>query len=113
MVSSKVKSKAVIHPENRITMKVITQNPDKLIGVKTIRVYSQIARIGRDPRKQTERALLISVLEKSSVDLKVDGKIIKKDPPFVTMKAADVKRCFGRQVEKLTDTSFFNLEHAL
>lgn len=109
MVSSKVKSKAVIRPENRITIKVITQDPDKLIGVKTTRVYSQIARMGRDPRKQTERALLISVLEKSSINLKVDGRIIKKDPPFVTMKAADVKRCFGRQVEKLADTSFFNV----
>ena len=109
MVSSKVKSKAVIRPENRITIKVITQDPDKLIGVKTTRVYSQIARMGRDPRKQTERALLISILEKSSINLKVDGRIIKKDPPFVTMKAADVKRCFGRQVEKLTDTSFFNV----
>ena len=112
MVSSRVKSKSAARSSNKVTIKIITQEPDSLIGVKTSRVYSQIARMSRDPRKQTERAFLITVLEESSVTTTVNGKTVKKDPPFVAMKAADVNKCFGRQVEKLPDASFFHLSKA-
>lgn len=112
MVSSRVKSKSAACPSNKITIKVIAQNPDSLIGVKTSRVYSQIARMSRDPRKQTERAFLITVLEESSVTTIVNGKTVKKDPPFVAMKAADVNKCFGKQVEKLPSASFIHLSKA-
>ena len=107
----KSKLKAVACQENKITMKVINQNPDELIGVKTTRVYSQIARMSRDPQKQTERVFLITVLEESSVKSIVRGRVVKKDPPFITMKAADIKRCFGRQLERLPDSSFFNMSN--
>ena len=104
MVSSRVKSKSAACPSNKITIKVIAQNPDSLIGVKTSRVYSQIARMSRDPRKQTERAFLITVLEESSVTTIVNGKTVKKDPPFVREGLLKFKKLAGWCIQCLCNS---------
>ena len=107
MVLSRTGLKSVVRVGNTVTIKVLAQNPDELIGVKTTRVYSQIARMGRAPYKQTERSILIGALEDARVRLTVNGREVKRDPPFVVMKAHDVTKCFGRQLENLPETSFF------
>ncbi len=107
MILSRTGLKFAVREGNTVTIKVLAQNPDELIGVKTIRIYSQIARMGRDPYKQTERGILIGALEDARVSLTVNGKTVKHDPPFVVMKANDVTKCFGRQLDKLPETSFF------
>lgn len=90
-------------------IQVISQKPDQLIGVKTSRVYSQIARVSRDSRMQLEKVILVDALEQSRIQVIVNGKTVKKDPPFIKMTAQNVKKCFGKQVEKLPKESFVKL----
>ena len=86
---------------------IAESNPERLIGVNTNRVYSQIARMGRNPDKQEAQAILISALEDAIVKIEIDGKTVKKDPPFVPVKAYDLKNCFGKQLKKLSESSVF------
>lgn len=113
MISSKTKSNIATHNGSRADNQAILQDPETLVGVKTTRVYSQIARMSRCPHKQAERALLIAALEGSSIKSTINGKTIKKDPPFVTMKALDVKRCFGHRAGKFTGVFFVNISSVL
>lgn len=109
MVSSSTKYKSDISHGEIADIQVISQNPEQLIGVRTSRVYSQIARISRDSRMQSEKAILVTVLEQSRIEITMNGKIVKKDPAFIKMTAHDVKKCFGKQVKKLPKESFFKL----
>ena len=110
MVSHQVKLKTPKRALNNITIKSISEfDPNHLIGIKTSRVYSQIARISRHPNKQTEKALLISALDRACIKSNVNGKIIKKDPPYGPMTADQIKLCFGGQVDRLPASSFIQL----
>lgn len=108
MVSCRLKSKSIRSTEQS-NLRSMLSNSNELIGVKTSRVYSQIARMGRNPGKQTERAILIDALERAILITTINGRDIKKDPPYITLTAQDVERCFGRQLEKLPGSSFFLL----
>ena len=110
MIQSGIKSKSRIHAGNTVRPGAILENPDKLIGVKTTRIYSQIARVGRNPNKQTEKAILVAALERSRVEIVVDGKTVKKDPAFVVMKAHMVGRCFGKQIKILHENALVHIE---
>lgn len=107
MVSSKSRSR--VRSNDSIIRVIAENNPKQLIGIKTSRVYSQIARMGRNPNKLTERALLISALEDASIKVRVNGRIIKKDPPYVPMKVDDIKLCFGKQFDRLPEASLVQL----
>ena len=80
-----------------------------MIGVKTNRVYSQIARTGRNPHKNTEHAILISALEHASEVKRINGETVKIYPVYVPMKAKEIQLCFGRRIEQMPDSSFIVL----
>lgn len=97
MSTSKLKTNATPNKKVQTSIKPMLKDPETPVHIKTIRVYSQIARISKNPNKQEERTLLIKMLEDSRINVTVNGKTISKDPPFITMKAQDVKRCFNIQ----------------
>lgn len=110
MVSQQVRLKTPKHVPETITIKTISDfDPNHLIGIKTSRVYSQIARISRHPNKQNEKALLITALESACIKSIVNGKIVKRDPPYVPMTADQIRLCFGRHVDRLPASSFVKL----
>lgn len=83
--------------------------PDQIIGVKTNRIYSQIARVGRNPKKKDEIKILISALDNACEYIEVGNRTVRKEPLFIPMKAKDVVFCFGNQVDKWPNTSFIEL----
>ncbi len=94
-----------------IEIKAIAENnPEQLVGIKTIRVYSQIARMSRINNKPKEKAMLISALEDARVRINMGGKETKKDPRYIPMKASEVKLCFGSRVDKLHGDSFVYID---
>lgn len=106
MVSFKSKSTPVVQKEKQNIVKNFLKNPDEMVYVKTNRIYSQIARVSRDPLKQDERACLINVLEEARTVNMGKGKGLAKDPPFVVMSAGDVVKCFGHQIKVLPRKTF-------
>ena len=88
----------------------IENNPEQLIGIKSNRVYSQIARTGRNPQKSTEQAILISALEHASEVKRINGETVRINPVYVPMKAKEIQLCFGRRIEQMPDSSFFVFE---
>ena len=99
------------HKNRLVIKKTIENNPEQLIGIKSNRVYSQIARTGRSPQKSTERAILISALEQASEVKGVDGKSIRVNPVYVPMKAKEIQLCFGKRVEQMPNSSFVVFEN--
>ena len=50
MASFKTRTKLGVKPQDKLMITGIAEkNPEQLIGIKTSRVYSQIARVGRTP----------------------------------------------------------------
>ena len=81
------------------------ENPDRLVGVRTSSVYSQIARTGRCPSKNDERTILVESLNNAR-KVKINyGKKVTVEPTYVPMKAKDVLKCFGRKTDRLTANS--------
>ena len=99
------------HKNRLVIKKAIENNPEQLIGIKSNRVYSQIARTGRSPQKSKERAILISALEQASEVKGVDGKRIRVNPVYVPMKAKEIQLCFGKRVEQMPNSSFVVFEN--
>ena len=85
------------------------QNPEQIIGVKTNRVYSQIARVSRCPKRINERAILIKALESAIKEVNAVNKSIKTQPKYVSMRATDVQLCFREQLERLPNDVFVEL----
>ena len=111
MVSLKTKVKSSSKKRGEIKIvQIAEQNPDQIIGIKTCRVYSQIARMSRVSNKHTEKVLLISALEDARIKVNVGGQTIRKDPPYVPMRAEHIKLCFGSRVDKLPYDSFVHIE---
>ena len=110
MVSTKSRTRVRTSSKNSSIIRTITDSkPEQVIGIKTSRVFSQIARMGRNPKKRKERALLISSLENASVTVHENGQIIKKYPLYVPMKAYDVMLCFGKQLERMPEASLVQI----
>ena len=109
MPSYKTMLKANLQTRNGSLITAATHTPDNLIGVKTTRVYSQIARMGRDPRKKAEHTFLINILEDASVQTSTNGKIKKIDPPFVVIKVREATKYFEQRTKDLQGSSFFCL----
>lgn len=84
---------------------VAKKNPDQLIDVRTSSVYSQIARVGRQPAKTKERAILVGALNSARKLQKVNGTVVITEPKYIPMKAKDVVICFGDKVERLRKNS--------
>lgn len=111
MVSLKTRVKSNSKKRCTIKIKLIAeQHPEQLIGIKTSRVYSQIAHMSRATNKQAEKALLISALEDARIKVNIDGQKIRKDPPYVPMRADQIKLCFGLRAEKLPYDSFIHIK---
>lgn len=107
MAYSKTKTKPGVKSQDKIMISGIAEkNPEQLIGIKTSRVYSQIARVGRAPNQQKKRNMLISALENARIVITVDGHTIKKDPKYVPMSADMIEYCFGKQIEKMPRASY-------
>ena len=101
----------IIIPDTEITpVQVVSQKPDQLIGVRTSRIYSQIARISCNSHMQSEKAILVDTLEQSKIQVFINGRSVRKDPPFIKMTAQNIKRCFGKQVDKLPRKTFIKLK---
>lgn len=75
----------------------------KIVTIKTSRVYSQIARMGRQPNKIIEKMVLINALERASTKMEISGRLVSMDPPYVEMESTDIKRCFGRRVDRIIE----------
>lgn len=100
-----------IEKNKGVIKKTIENNPEQLIGIKSNRVYSQIARTGRNPHKRVERAILISALEQASEVKGVNGKKVRVNPLYVPMKAKEIQLCFGKRVEQMPESSFVVFEN--
>lgn len=102
-------SKTVLkNPQNNIGMVrvVLEGDPNQVIGIRSSRVYSQIARTRRNPQKSEEQAILISALTNASSVKESDGKISRIDPVYVPMKAKEIRLCFGKRIKEMPDSSF-------
>lgn len=110
MASFKTRTKLGVKPQDKLMITGIAEkNPEQLIGIKTSRVYSQIARVGRTPNQLKKRYLLISALENARIEIEVGGQTVKKDPKYVPMSAAMIEFCFGKQIKKMPKESFVRL----
>ena len=98
MPSMKRNKTVMVHDVSKI---ISESRPEKVYYIRTKRVYSQIARTSRNPKKKTECQTLIAALENASIVVIENGRQVKKDPPFVPMKAESVVKCFGKQIERL------------
>ena len=102
MAYFRTKTRDGVKSQDKIMISGIAEkNPEQLIGIKTSRVYSQIARVGRAPNQQKKQYMLISALEDARVKIEVDGHTIKKDPKYVPMSAATIEFCFGNRIDKM------------
>lgn len=75
----------------------------QIVTIKTSRVYSQIARMGRQPNKSTEKKVLINALERASTKKEINGRIVSMEPPYVEMKSDEIKLCFERQLDRIIE----------
>ena len=71
--------------------------------VRTSKVYLKIAIMGRNPRKEKECHILISALEESCIPVKINGRIVKKDPSYIKMSTVDAQKCFGYTYKRMLD----------
>ena len=93
-----------------IVRAVLEGDPNQVIGIRSSRVYSQIARTGRNPQKSVEQAILITALNNAILVKAGDGKTSKIDPVYVPMKAKEIRLCFGNRTNEMPDSSFLLLE---
>lgn len=88
---------------------ILLTNPEQQIGIKTNRVYSQIARVSRCPQKNVERTLLIAALETAIKKENKAKKMIEVQPQYVSMKAMDIQTCFHDRLDRLPEDVFVKL----
>lgn len=106
MVSSTNRTKAESEIKNTAVIELtLNGDPEQIIEIKTSRVYSQIARTGRNPNKATERTLLITALEDAIITTENNGRTIIKYPTHIPMKLNDIKLCFGKQSKQIIAAS--------
>lgn len=91
-------------------VQITEQHPEQIVGIKTSRVYSQIARMSRASNKQAEKAILIAALESARVNVNMGGQTVKLDPQYVPMRVDQVKACFGLRAQKLPYNSFVHID---
>lgn len=95
--------------KNIMIVEIIEKSPDKIIGIKTSIVYSQIARMGREQNKFAERKNLIAALEHAFANKSERRKIITREPEFVPMKASLIEQCFGSHLKRLPEDSWIEI----
>ena len=80
--------------DNMLRMAKGLLDESQTVTIKTSRVYNQIARMGRQPNKSTEKKVLINALERASTKKEINGRIVSMEPPYVEMKSYEIKLCF-------------------
>lgn len=77
--------------------------PQKEIGVNVNRIYSQIAKISGNPRRNNELQILVKAI--SSIKPNKGGI----DPVYIPMKMDDVALCFSKRLKTLPKNTFIDL----
>lgn len=77
--------------------------PEKIVGVRTNRIYTRIAQIHKNPLQKEQLLILISVLDRVC-----DEQII--EPIYVPMTVKDISRCFSTQLKKLPKSTFIEMQ---
>ena len=92
-------------------LQLCANNPEHIVGVKSSRIYTQIAKSGRTPELRSSRIALTSALADAREIRTSNGQItVGKEPPYVPMKMKDVKTCFGNDISRMPKTSFIALD---
>lgn len=82
---------------------MIQEKPNDIFGVKTIRVYSQIVKVGRNPNKISAKKALIKALNASeNIPKKARDPMSAK---YIAMTGKDISLCFGDQITSLPEES--------
>ena len=92
-------------------IKLNAVDPEKIIGVKSNRIYAQIAKTGRDPGLYKNRQQLIKIIKaaKKSRGLNKTIKFLP-EPAYILMTVKDVTSCFGKDLRKMPETSFIDIK---
>lgn len=79
------------------------KTPEKMVGVRTNRIYTRIAQIHKNPSKKKELLILINVLNQVS-----DEQLI--EPVYIPMKVKDISQCFRAQLKSLPKSTFIEMQ---
>ncbi len=114
MDSIKVRSSSgrVLHKEidGKELIRIANKDPESLIGVKSSRVYAQIAKTGRNPDQFSSREKLITALNTAITVKEMHGTVkVRKVPAYIPMAAKDVKICFGKEISRMPKSSFIDI----
>lgn len=90
---------------------VLLLDPETEVGVKSSRIYAQIAKTGRKPELLSTRIALISALNSASITHGSTGHATTKmAPEYVRMTVSDIKACFGDEISKMPTASFIEIK---
>jgi len=87
------------------------ENPEAMIGVKSSRIYAQIAKTGRHPEQASSKMKLIKVLGDSRKVTKSNGHVtLIREPTYIPMRAKDVQICFGEEIRRMPSGTFVEIK---
>lgn len=87
----------------------VDRTTGSILAIKTDRVFAQIARMSRNPKKEAEKNLLANALNDAIVSLDGAGGRKRMIRGYVPMSEEVAKRCFGKGLEQLPKSSVVHM----